>query len=188
MTCKKCSLDNCEKCYDDNGNSGICTSCIKSFTPIYENNVIKSCDYICNVTDEKSCLSFDTFNKTCLSCDTGYKLKDGKCFLNYSIKAIYQTQNLNENIQLINYRYIKDIMEIKVNETKIIPTNNYTFPNPGEHIVYILLKEIQTAEYMFYNITNLYSIVFTNCFTGKIKNTNAMFAGCINLVSVDFSS
>ena len=79
---------------------------MKSFTPIYENNVIKSCNYICSVIDENSCLSFDIFNKTRLSCDIGYKLKDGKCILNYLFKAIYQKQNLNENIQLINSRYI----------------------------------------------------------------------------------
>lgn len=79
---------------------------------------------------------------------------------------------MNENIQLINFRYIKDIIEIKINETKIIPTNNYTFSNPGEHIVYFLLKEIETADYMFYNITNLNSIVFTKCFSGNIKSMN----------------
>ena len=188
MTCKKCSLDNCEKCEDNDGNRNICTSCIKSFTPIYENNVIKSCDYTCNITDENSCLSFDIINKNCLSCDIGYKLKDGKCFLNYSFKAVYQTQKLNENIQLINSSYIKDIIEITVNEIKIIPTNNYTFPNPGEHIVYFLIKDNETTEYMFYNIT-MNSIVFTKCFnTENIKNMSHMFGGSKNLKSIDISS
>jgi len=94
---------------------------------------------------------------------------------------------LNENIQLINSRYIKDIIEIQINEIKIIPTNNYTFPNPGEHIIYFLLKEIETADYMFYNITNLNSIIFTKCFSRNIKSMNYMFSGCKNLKSVDFS-
>ena len=162
-TCKKCSVNNCEKCNDDNGKNNICISCLKPFNPIYENNIIKFCEHICSITDDNSCLSYDKFNK-CSSCEKGYKLKDGKCFTNYSFKVIYNTQKLNETIPLINANYTKDIMEMIINDEKIIPKNNYTFTKIGEQIVYFLIRDIESTEYMFYNITYMTSIIFTNCF------------------------
>ena len=89
--CKKCTIDNWQICYDNNI-SDICFSCNSSFTPIYENKIIKSCEYIFKPEEEDNCLAFDIFMKNCINCSPGYKLKDGKCILNYSLKAIYTTK------------------------------------------------------------------------------------------------
>ena len=71
---------------------------------------------------------------------------------------------MNETIPLINANYTKDIMEMIINDEKIIPKSNYTFTKIGEQIVYFLIRDIESTEYMFYNITYMTSIIFTNCF------------------------
>ena len=55
----------------------------------------------CEIGEEEKCLSCDSDNITCISCNLGYKLLNGKCILNYSFKEIYQINNENEIITLI---------------------------------------------------------------------------------------
>jgi hypothetical protein len=96
--CKRCSVENCENCYGNN-NIDICISCYSSFIPIYQNNIIKYCEYPCYENEKDKCLTYG--NNKCSSCDIGCKLINGKCILNYSFKAKYNCTNINQNISLI---------------------------------------------------------------------------------------
>ena len=73
--CKKCKIENCEKCY---GNSidNICTSCLTSFIPFYENGIIKLCDPICQTGIKEKCLTCDNIKNQCSSCNIGYYLPE----------------------------------------------------------------------------------------------------------------
>ena len=73
---------------------------MSGFIPIYGNEIITSCQYHCEIGKEEKCLSCDSDNITCTSCNLGYKLLNGKCILNYSFKAVYQTNSENEKISL----------------------------------------------------------------------------------------
>lgn len=59
IKCKKCSLENCEKCHG-NSKSSTCTSCFPDFKPFYENNIINLCDPICQEGIGEKCLFCDT--------------------------------------------------------------------------------------------------------------------------------
>ena len=99
-TCQKCSINNCEKCYERN-NTNVCIFCMSDFIPIYENGIIKSCRYHCEIGKDEKCFSCDSNNINCSSCNAGYKLSNGKCILNYSFKVVYQIKNESEKIRLI---------------------------------------------------------------------------------------
>ena len=188
--CKKCSIDNCDQCVYNNFKD-ICISCAPFFTPSYEKNLIKSCESN-DLIDENKCYLFDIENKICLICHKGYKLINGKCFVNYSFKAIYHTKKANETIKLINNDYINYIEEIIIDDTKIIPKNNYTFSNIGNHTIYFLINNDNynnSLAYMFYKLENIISISFTQYFDIKnILYMNNMFHGCSNLTYIDFSN
>ena len=53
--------------------------------------------------------------------------------INYSFKAIYNTNSTNESIKLIDSLYINNIKEISINNKKIKPCSNYTFPSIGNY-------------------------------------------------------
>ena len=109
-SCKKCPIDNCEKCYERN-NVNLCIFCMRDFIPIYENGIINLCQNGCDIGKEEKCLSCDSDNIKCLSCNIGYKLVNGKCILNYSFKAVYQIKNENERIRLIYHEYLDYILK-----------------------------------------------------------------------------
>ena len=61
--CKKCSVENCNKCYgtidfDD------CESCISPFFPVYENNKITKCE-ICETGEGEKCLICENNTNRC---------------------------------------------------------------------------------------------------------------------------
>ena len=91
-----------------------------------------------------------------MSCNTGYKLNNGKCYLNYSFKAIYESYKDNEKIKLINNLQY-NIVEMTVNREIIEPSIEYTFKTKGIHEIYILLRDsnILSLSYMFKDIINL---------------------------------
>ena len=123
-------------------------------------------------------------------CEPGYKLLDGKCLINYSFKALYYTENDNETINLI-YNFPNGIKEIIADDNDIIPCHNYTFPNSGNHTVYMLLNmtKCDSLHLMFFGNKRLISISFSEIFnTENITNLRNMFDGCKSLISIDFSN
>ena len=186
-TCKKCTIENCEKCYGIN-DYDICTSCFSDFIPLYENNKITSCKK-CKLEESNKCLIYDSINKQCSKCDTGYKLINGKCLINYSFKAIYNTKNINIEIKLINSTFVENIIEMIIDDEIVTPCNNYSFSFIGNHTVYFLMKNnIKSLNKMFYNISNIISISFTCLFdSDSVNEVNLMFYNCTNLYSVDLN-
>ena len=72
---------------------------------------------------------------------------------NYSFKAIYSTSSDNQLVSLINETYIKDIIEISLDNEKIPISSTYTFPNSGNHTLYFIMNSPSTnsLSYMFYS-------------------------------------
>ena len=99
-----------------------------------------------NYKCKEECLVCDNINNECIKCKSGYKLINGLCVSYYSFKAVYKTNKEYENIDLINNKSV-DIIQMKINDTIIKPTMNYTFHSIGIYNVYFLL-----------NMTNIYSI------------------------------
>ena len=70
--CKKCELENCEKCYGVISSS-ICISCKSPFIPIYDsNNRIILCDTQCETGEGEKCKSCNEQGNQCSSCISGY--------------------------------------------------------------------------------------------------------------------
>lgn len=89
-------------------------------------------------------------------------------------------------VKLMKYN---EILKLKINKTIILnPTNIFIFQNPGEHDVYIKLREIDVFSHLFTDITHLIYIEFSDNFDStKISYMNDCFSGCINLISIDMS-
>ena len=121
----------------------------------------------CQNNKRNKCLTCNSINHICQSCNKGYKLIDGKCIINYSMKIIYNSNLINQNIKLIN-NVPGEILEMIIDEQNVEPCINYTFTNIGNHTVYILMDTTNTSslEYMFYKIDKMISISFTEviCF------------------------
>ena len=138
---------------------------------------------------QTECLTTSSDKKECKTCNTGDKLKDGKCLLNHSFKAIYRTKKPNEKVTLFNIP-AEIVTEIIIDENKIEPTQSYTFAESGDHTVFALIdmKRCFTLGGMFNGNKNLISIEFSPLFnTEKINEMNFMFQNCRNLVSIDVS-
>ena len=114
-----------KNCYG-NLDSDICESCLSSFFPLYENNKIKKCEIICETGEGEKCLVCNWTINRCSSCNTVYKLINGKCYLNYSFKAIYSSKNANENIKLIN-NLPSNINEMIIDGEIVSPSTKYIF-------------------------------------------------------------
>ena len=155
-----------------------------SFIPIYEDNIIKSCEYPCYPDEKDKCLFYS--NNECLACDIWCKLINGKCILNYSFKAVYFSEKQNENIQLINKNYEKYIIAMIFNNKTISPSSSFSFPEIGNHTIYFLFeKNISSLKGLFNNNRNIYSISFTPDFkTENISDMSSMFYNCDNLISI----
>ena len=71
--------------------------------------------------------------------------------------------------------------------------NEITFLQPGEHIVYVLIKNlldegISDLSHAFKNVTKMISISFTENFeTKNINYMNYFFINCTSLISIDLS-
>ena len=178
--CRKCTINFCSKCMGDK-DENTCLSCMESYVAIKDDdNKIKKCDK--NHGKEN-----DVTEKN-RKCNLGYHFYGGKCQVNYSIKALYKTKKNNQNIILINKNYEEYIKELIINDKILKPSFNHTFGKKGQHTVLIILNdnEIESGKMMFYNISNLISIEFTNKFkTDKMVNMRGLFKDCINLKALD---
>lgn len=108
-----------------------------------------------------------------------------------SINAIYRTEANNQNIELIKFFNINDILRMEINGSKVDSSMNYTFKEVGNHNVSFILNTANYKELakMFYGIKELVSISFTSSFdTIKITNMEQMFSNCSSLTSIDLSS
>ena len=194
--CIKCKTENCAKCSGTTKNN-ICSKCKKDFIPVYEeknennNKVIKSCVKNSDISEIEKNSSYDMKDiNVGANCDIGFKLENGKCILNYSFKAIYKTHKSEETVVLIHKNYINEIIELIIDKKNVTPSYNYTFEKRGTHEVLMLLNtnNLETNKMMFYNISNLISINFTNLFdTSNILNMKGMFKDCFNLKSLNIS-
>jgi hypothetical protein len=190
--CQKCSLERCLKCsgtYENNE----CIDC-GNFLAIYENEKIIECldnNYIdnCEIGEEEKCKSCDEIdNKKCGSCNTGYKLVNGVCKSDYFIKLVYLTRQKEDTIDLINS--YSDISYMFIEDKNITPTSkSYEFKEEGNHIVYIQFKKkLNYNAKLFENNKHLISVTFSDFGEYQIGiQLYSLFAGCINLQSVDFS-
>ena len=142
----------------------------------------------CEIGEEEKCLTCNGTN--CSSCNIGYKIKEGKCILNYSFKAIYNAERNGSTVSLINSNYLNIITEMNVDGRNETPYYLYTFPSKGEHIVYILLDivNITSLKCLFSYVDNMISISFSELFnTTNITDMSEMFEKCSSLASINFS-
>ncbi len=185
--CKKCTLENCDNCYLK-GSIEICSSCNSLYFPIYDNKIIESCEKY-DLGDEDKCLKSDSNTLQCLSCNLGYKLSGGECIPYYSFKAIFFTNENNQNINLINEGNKEDITEMIIDNNKVEACSEFTFQKKGKHKVYFYLEsQLVNMSEMFKNIRNMISIAFLSNFnTEDLMNMSDMFSGCSSLTSIDLS-
>ena len=91
---------------------------------------------LCELGANEKCAACN--GKKCDSCNLGYKLKKGKCIPNFVIKAIYQIDNKNDIISLINEDYLSCITELIIDNQKIEnPSSIHCFQEEGEHTIVI---------------------------------------------------
>ena len=146
---------------------------------------------ICEIGEEEKCLECNSSKNQCLKCNLGYKLIDGKCIINYSIKATYFCNSDNKTIILINSSYINDIIEISLNNKSIPVSPNYTIPYKGNYTFYFLMKNpsSNSLSQMFRQIKNLTSIFFSSKYnTENVTDIRSMFEYCTSLASINLSN
>jgi hypothetical protein len=82
--------------------------------------------------EDEKCSLCDENKYKCIKCVSGFKLTNGNCIINYSFKAIYKSNKVNDTVKLFN-NLTYDIIEIIVNDTIVKPSINYTFPSEGNY-------------------------------------------------------
>ena len=186
--CQKCSLAGCIKC-KGTYKSNECSICGYKLIPVTKNNKIIKCNYTCEIGEEEKCLICSNKTNECEKCNIGYKLNDGKCEVNYLIKATYVSYSEDEPVNLISNQNTK-IAQMIVDGRNITPTKIYYFPERGDHTVYFLLAKVDSSSHTgtFKNLDRLKSINFSD-FNEYFPdlNFNSIFKNCSNLVYVDLS-
>jgi len=188
--CQKCSIENCLECYG-NKTSNLCIKCNPNLKEGYENDTnetIISCKLTCEEGDEEKCKKCDNIRNECFECNIGYKLVNNKCILNYSFKAIYKQNTINEETILIKKGSISELI-IDGNKVKEPLSNYYYFNDTESHEVYILINMEQFGKSLynlFADVDKMISISFTSLFnTSNITIMNFFFIGCSNLESIN---
>ena len=123
-------------------------------------------------------------------CEIGYKLVGGKCVVNYSVKAEYETHKDIEQVELIKITQNEAILELIVDGDKVKPMNKYIFQNKGKHTVFMLLDldKIDNLEGLFSGIISFASVNLSELFNSeKFISISGMFRNCKSLKTVDFS-
>ena len=157
--CLKCTVENCDKC-SGTKESNTCSSCILNYFPLYENNILKSCNPC-----SEACLNCDEEKNKCSKCYDGYKLENGICILNYSFKAIYSVVGkMKDTIPLINSNYKNKIKEILIDGNNLTEINSDYELEFGEHTVFILLDMSSLPEKMFIKCQYMKEIYFSVLF------------------------
>ena len=186
LECLKCPIKNCQQCLGTS-TSPNCLSCEKYSIPNDETD-IKACTV--KLGDGPLCKNIDSGKNECTECNDGYLYEEGKCILNYNIKAIFKTRTKNENIKLIQkfYQYIE---EMTIDGNKLAkPVKTYTFENKGEHIVYYKMRipDNGSLNGIFEGLNKMISVSFSeNMELENITQMNRMFYNCQNLQSIDLS-
>ena len=187
--CQKCSLEGCVKCNGTYKNNE-CTSC-GNLKSVYYNNKIIKCNKTCEIGDEEKCLTCYTDKIECKTCNIGYKLVNGKCKPDYFIKAIYYSSPDQEEVDLINLRYLDRVSRMIIDGKNIAPTSKYNFPKEGYHTIFYKFKKVldnSGVTSLFSGLDRIFSVNFSefNEYIPDITFEN-MFSGCTNLTSVDLS-
>ena len=114
----------------------------------------------------------------------------------FSIKAVYETTEPNQNITL--FRSFCPITKLNIDGEFVDKINDtyyyfyyYVFDTKGFHTVYFAIdfSNCDYLSYMFHYNENLISIKFLDEFKGKkITSTSGLFVGCFNLNSLDISN
>ena len=142
----------------------------------------------CEEGEDDLCKKCD--GKKCISCNDKYNLVNGICEPTFDIKSIYTATSNNEKIILFNETYNEYITEMEVDGQKVSPSNIYSFPQSGNHTIYLSIKTEKLYSFcsMFYQIDKLTSILFTKKFdTKNIVSMERMFVHCNSLTSIDIS-
>ena len=182
--CKKCSVEGCVKC-KGTYSSNECIDC-GILESIYEDGKIISCKYSCQEGIEDKCLKCLNENE-CESCNIGYRLVNGKCKIDYFIKAVYQTKADGDNVRLADGTSYIDYMIIDGKQISS-PITQHLFEDKGDHIVYFKLKQ-NIGSIKFYDCVNLISVTYTDFNQYKPGlNFGSLFSRCNKLTSVDFSN
>ena len=124
-------------------------------------------------------------------CEIGYKLVDGKCLINYSLKAGYTVQKDIEKVDLIKINNPEAILELIIEGEKVKPTDKYIFQKKGKYTVYMLLdmEKIDSIDNLFSGIISFSSIYFTELFNiEKYNSMTGMFRNCKSLHTADLSN
>jgi len=140
----------------------------------------------CIIGEKEKCKTCKEDSNECLTCNLGYILYKGKCFLDYSFRATYYTDKDNQTIKLIGNPDIYKIIKMKIGEERLInPSSNYTFASAGNHTVDILMDISQITSFanFFNGVTNLIFISFYPSFhNDNITDMNGFLSNCISLV------
>ena len=118
-------------------------------------------------------------------------MDNGRCIINYSIKAVFEVQSRGEKVKLFPYTLSKYCKGLIIDGVEKYPSTNYEFDEIGQHIVYYLvdLSSVSSLDELFGNNAYLISVAFTPLFgSSNVKSMEKMFQYCTNLISVDFSS
>ena len=118
-----------------------------------------------------------------------YKLVNDTCILNYSFKAKYKQNSINETINLINRG---SIIEMNIDGKKVGPSSVYSFKDTKIHEIYALINMKNygsSLDNAFQSITRMISISFTSLFdTSKITRMSHMFCNCQNLELININN
>ena len=111
----------------------------------------------------------------------------------FSIKAVYETTEPNQNITL--FRSFCPITKLNIDGEFVDIISNdryyYEFDSKGFHTVYFAIDFLNCSDLddMFYYNEDVISIKFLDEFKGKkITSTFSLFEGCFNLNSLDISN
>ena len=186
--CIKCSMPGCIKCEGENEYSDKCLQCESQFNPLMNNNAIQSCYQTCEIGLNNKCKSCSEVEGKCASCNDGYQLKNGICYLeDYDFEAEYESTN-DHCIRIVNNCYFNKL-EINGKINIRYDRNIYCFDKLGINKIKVKLSTFCSFESLFYNNPYLKSITFYNNFDfKKITYINNCFSNCPKLEYVDLSN
>ena len=156
--------------------------------PEIPDNPDKQTETTCEQGEEDLCKKCD--GNKCVSCNDKYNLVNGVCEPMFDIKSIYTVNSYDEKVTLFNEPYNEYITQMEVDGQNVTPSNNYKFPQLGNHTIYYSIKNEQLDSFskMFYQIDKLTSILFTKKLdTKNIVSMERMFVHCNSLTFVDMS-
>ena len=186
--CVKCSMPGCIKCEGETEFSDKCLQCESKLKPLMNNYIIQSCYQTCEIGLNNKCKSCSEEIGKCGTCNDGYQLIKGICYLkDFDFEVEYESPN-KQCIRAMNNCYFHKL-EINGKSINYNGGSYVCFDQPG--ILRIKLKISQYCSFhsLFYNNPYLKSITFYDNFD-FIKNTdmNDFFSNCPNLEYVDLSN